>query len=152
VFFIGDEMPYDAVQRSHVTKLIGDKLESDIPTAQIFAELQEKFEVFFLFQAQGSYAAAQILPTWQKLLGERALVLEDPAAVCEFIAGVLGILEGGLDADEAQEDLLAQGADPNAVKVAGKALTRVSGSANSVVAKVDGNLPDVGGDTGSSRL
>lgn len=151
VFFIGDELPYDKVRRGHVRDLIGDELEADIPTEQIFRELQEKFEVFFLFQAQGSYRASDILPTWRKLLGERALVLDDPAAVCEFIAGLLGMLEGGLDLDEATDDLLAIGADPATVKAAGKALATVGGS-GSAAAKSDGTLPDSDTDTGSSRL
>jgi len=163
VFFIGDEMPYnmlpcgvftDSYSRSghSIESLIGDKLQADIPTAQIFAELQEKYEVFFLFQAQGSYQADQILPAWRELLGERALVLDDPSAVCEFIAGVLGMLEGGLSLDEAVDDLKAIGADPKAVKVAGKALARVNGGGT--VAKTSGNLPDLpdGGATGTTRL
>lgn len=152
VFFIGDEMPYDKIKKAHVESLIGDKLEDNIPTAQIFAELQEKFEVFFLFQAAGAYREQEILPAWRKLLGERALVLDDPAAVCEFIAGVLGMLEGGLDLDEATEDLLAIGADPNAVKIAGKALATVGAGNGSRIAKTDGNLPDVDNGTGTTRL
>jgi hypothetical protein len=152
VFIIGDEMPYDKIRKSQVAALIGDTLESDIPTKQVFAELQEKFDVFFLFQAQGSYRKEEILPSWRALLGERALVLDDPAAVCEFIAGLLGMLEGGLDLDEAKEDLLAIGADPNAVKVAGKALATIGGGSGTAVARPDGSLPDSGSDTGSSRL
>lgn len=153
VFFIGDEKPYDVVSKKSVRDLIGDQLEADISTADIFAELQEKFEVFFLFQAQGSYTAETVLPTWRKFLGERALVLDDPAAVCEFIAGVLGMLEGGLDLDEAEADLLAIGADPAAVRVAGKALATVgAGAGGGSVAKTSGTLPDVGGGSGTIRL
>lgn len=149
-FFIGDEMPYDMVQKKHVKSLIGDNLQADISTKQIFAELQQKFEVFFLFQAQGTYPESRILPAWRKLLGERALVLEDPSAVCEFIAGVLGMLEAGLDASEAQKDLLAIGADPKAVRAAGKALAAVRGNAG--IAKTQGTLPGRGGNKGTTRL
>jgi len=152
VIFIGDEMPYDIVRRTQVRDLIGDELESDIPTTQIFAELQEKFEVFFLFQKQGSYHPDEILPAWRKLLGERALVLDDPAAVCEFIAGMLAVFEGGLSADEAESDLLAIGADPKAAKAAGKTLAVVSGGARSAVAKSDGSLPDDDATGGTTRL
>ncbi len=152
VFFIGDELPYDVVRKRHVRDLIGDELEADIPTKHIFAELQEKFEVFFLFQAQGTYSERQILPTWRKLLGERALVLEDPAAVCEFIAGLLGVLEGGLDVDEAEADLLAIGADPAAVRIAGKALATVGAGAGGRVATTTGTLPGGQGGAGATRL
>ncbi len=160
VFFVGDEMPYDTVRRNYdgywgsahsVKSIIGDELAADIPTAQIFAELQQKYEVFFLFQARGSYSAGEILPAWRKLLGERALVLEDPAAVCEFIAGVLAMLERGMSADEAVDDLKSMGVDPRALAAAGKALAKVDGGGSVVRAK--GNLPDLpGGNTGTTRL
>lgn len=149
-FFIGDEMPYDKVRKGQVASLIGDSLEDDVSTAQIFTELQERYEVFFLFQAQGSYRESQVLPAWRKLLGERALVLDDPAAVCEFIAGVLGMLEGDLDLDEIEEDLLAVGS-ASTVKAATKALAVVGGG-RSAAAKVDGSLPDPGTSSGTSRI
>lgn len=142
-FFIGDEMPYDVVKKQQVANLIGDSLESDIPTKAIFDELQQRYEVFFLFQQQGSYRAEDILPPWRKLLGERALVLEDPAAVCEFIAGTLGMLEAGYDHDEIMDDLVAIGASASATKAAGKALAKVGGGRGPVV-KAIGSLPDLG--------
>lgn len=158
VFFIGDEMPYDTIRRDYgyygrghtLEALIGDELESDIPTEQIFEELKVKFEVFFLFQKQGSYDESQILPAWRKLLGERALVLDDPAAVCEAIAATLGMLEGGFDLDEVMDDLRAIGADIGSVKAAGKALATVGGA--SPVARASGDLPDAGNSSGTTRL
>lgn len=149
-FFIGDEMPHDMIKAHQVHELIGDVLEADVSTKQIFDELQERYEVFFLFQKQGSYEESYILPVWRSLLGERALVLDDPAAVCEFIAGVLGMLEAGLDQDDVIDDMLAIGADTGAVKAAGKALATVGGG-SSAVAKSEGSLPDLG-DDGATRL
>lgn len=158
--FIGDEMPYDTLRRKFdgqynysnhtLESLVGDTLEADLSTKQIFEELQEQYEVFFLFQAQGSYPAAKILPAWRELLGERALVLDDPSAVCEFIAGLLGMLEGGYDLDEIEDDLKAIGADATAIRAAGKALATVGGGSGGAVATTDGSLPDdfqSGGDT-----
>jgi hypothetical protein len=154
-FFIGDEMPYDIVKRVYsgyygqqhtLESLIGDRLEADIPTEQIFNELKEKFHVFFLFQKQGSYHEDEILPAWRKLLGEQVQVLEDPAAVCEFIASILAVLEGGVDLDEAEADMLALGMDPATVKAAkraaSKALATLAATAGSTaVARAEGNLP-----------
>lgn len=147
--FIGDEMPYDTIRRNYggyrghtLESLTGDTLQADVSTKQIFDELQERYEVFFLFQAQGSYAPEQILPAWRKLLGERALVLDDPAAVSEFIAGLLGMFESGLTDDEVEADLCEAGADRAAIKAATKALAAV-GAGGAVVAKGD-NLPGPG--------
>ncbi len=161
-FFIGDEMPYDAVRRNYgygyghahtLQSLTGDTLEEDVPTEVIFEELKEQYEVFFLFQKQGAYREEQILPAWKKLLGERALVLEDPAAVCEFIAGVLGMLEGGYDLDEIEDDLKAIGADASAIRAAGKALATVGGGGGGgIVASTDGTLPTNGTTGGTSRI
>lgn len=159
--FIGDEMPYDMVHRNYgrggygvdhtLESLIGDTLEADISTEQIFEELKEQYEVFFLFQKQGAYDEREILPSWKKLLGERALVLDDPTAVCEFVAGLLGLLEGGLDLEEIKEDLKAIGADASAIKAAGKALATVIGRGVGV-ATTDGVLPINNTTTGTTRL
>lgn len=148
-FFIGDELPYDMVRRNYASShslesLTGDTLEADIPTEQIFAELQERYEVFFLFQAQGSYSEAQILPKWRELLGERALVLDDPAAVCEFIAGLLGMMEADMDVDEVEADLTELGSDMKSIKAATKALAAAGVGGGGSVATTDDNLPSDG--------
>jgi hypothetical protein len=155
-FFIGDEMPYEAVRRDYgytghsVESLIGDKLETDIPTKQVFDELKEKFHVFFLFQKQGSYTEGQILPVWRELLGEHVRVLDDPAAVCETIAAILAMFEGGLTIEEALEDLASNGADAGAVKATGKALATLKAPVLAA-ATVSGELPE-STDGGAERL
>jgi len=131
--FIGDEMPYEAVRREYsqgwrdhtLRSLTGDMLEKDVPTPQVFDELREQYEVFFLFQKQGSYSEASVMPAWRALLGENAVVLDDPNTVCEFIAGLLAMREGGLGLDEVAEDLAEVGFDPAAVRAVSKTLAVV---------------------------
>lgn len=48
-FFIGDEGFYSKVDKNQVKEFIGDDLPSDIDSAKIFAELQEKYQVFFIY-------------------------------------------------------------------------------------------------------
>ena len=48
-FFIGDEQFYPQVNPQQVAKILGYPLPAAIPSAQIFQELQEKFQVFFIF-------------------------------------------------------------------------------------------------------
>ncbi len=48
-FFLGDEAPYPTVSKTLVDAIIGDKLKADLPTKQVFGELQEKFETFLIF-------------------------------------------------------------------------------------------------------
>jgi hypothetical protein len=130
--FIGDEKPYTVVRRSFgragltgqhtLESLTGDKLTEDIPTAKIFEELKEQYDVFFLFQRQGAYRAENVLPTWRQLIGENAVVLEDPNNVCEFIAGLLAMREGNLEIEDVVTELNKAGFDPSAVNSAAQTL------------------------------
>lgn len=161
LFFIGDERNYDRIRKQHIADIIGDAVESDVETRAIFAEVQEKYETFFLFAAQSpSYSADQILPEkagwggqigWKALLGERALVLEDADAVCEMIASTIALCEGIGDLDDVLDDLTSVGTDKQITSAVGKALAAV-GAGSSAVATADGDPPDLDGDSGADRL
>lgn len=49
VFFTGDEAPYPAVSRDFVKSIIGDDLDSNITSEEIFRELSAKFHPFLIF-------------------------------------------------------------------------------------------------------
>lgn len=111
-FIIGDEMPYDKIRVSQVKKIFGDnaKIEADIPLETIIAEVQERYELFFIFPKGGSYwNDSEVFPMWQKLLGERALRIEDSEAVAELIAATIGLCEGSTTAESLQSDLTSIG-------------------------------------------
>lgn len=48
-FFTSDEAPYPFVSAEEVKRIIGDDIGSDIPTPEIFAELQKRWRVFLLY-------------------------------------------------------------------------------------------------------
>src|SRR5262249_31339143 len=48
-FFVGDEGFYPKLDKSHVRRIIGDDVASDVDSAEVFRRLQEKFHVFLLF-------------------------------------------------------------------------------------------------------
>ncbi|MFO0548682.1 MAG: hypothetical protein U0271_09855 [Polyangiaceae bacterium] len=48
-FFVGDEGFYPEVSRAEVRRVIGDELEADLDSAEVFRRLKEKFHVFFLY-------------------------------------------------------------------------------------------------------
>lgn len=113
-FIIGDEMPYDVIRSSQVKKIFGDnaKIEADIPIGQIIREVQDRYELFFIFPKGGSYwDDSDVFPKWQKLLGERALRIEDSDAVAELIASTIGLCEGSITAANVQHDLVSAGTD-----------------------------------------
>lgn len=151
VFFIGDEQNYPKVSRSQVERVIGDVLEADISTADIFTELQEKWEVFYI-QPAGGYHGGQkdILDSWRDLLGQNVLPLDDPTAVCETIALQVGLCEGTIDLDEGIEDLRTAGADAKAIAAASRAVVPVGAGAAPATASDD--LPNVGGGGAVDRL
>ena len=48
-FFTSDEAPYPTVSKDEVARLIGDELDEDISTPEIFAELQARYQPFLLY-------------------------------------------------------------------------------------------------------
>ena len=150
VFIIGDERVYKTVDRHQVEELIGDNLPEGISTQEIFRELQERYEVFYLFATQGSYTPDEVLPEevgqpdclgWRPVLGQNALVLEDAEAVCEVIALNIGVMEGRIDLDEGAEDLREFGVNEATIGVATRALADVANSRAVAKAGTGGKLP-----------
>lgn len=147
-FLIGDERYYRNVPRSHIQTIIGDTVEADIDTEAIFRELEKRYHVYFI-AVESSYDFSYNLGkiddtiangTWRGLLGERAIPLEDPNAVCETIATTVGLLEGAVTLDDALDDLADVGADPKAIAATGRALAPIGAGAG-VVAAASGSLP-----------
>ena len=160
LFLIGDERAYQNVDRAQVERLIGDTLQENPTTRDIFEELAERWDVYFLFAQQGSYQTAMVLDpaasdgqasAWRDLLGQNAILLEDASAVCEVIALTVGIGEGAVDLDEALDDLREAGTDDRALEAAGKALATVGAGGTPALGEADGDL-DVGDDAGADRL
>ncbi|GAA2895113.1 hypothetical protein Acy02nite_39700 [Actinoplanes cyaneus] len=110
LFLIGDELPYRKVKPAEVKRVIGDDLAEAIPVESIVAELQRKFEVFFILPGAASYGGdREVLQTWRALLGQNVLELDDLDAVCETIALTVGLGEDTVDLDEGLDDLASYG-------------------------------------------
>jgi hypothetical protein len=126
MFIIGDEMAYPAVDRHEVQKLIGDRLQQDIPTQTIVRELQERYHVFYILPQGASYGGnASILGFWRKLLGQNVLELEDSEAVCEAIALTIGMTEGTIDLKAGAVDLQDFGVTDRTLQVVTNALASI---------------------------
>lgn len=50
-FVTGDEAPYPVVDKGEVKKVIGDTLAEDLPTAEVFAELQARYHTYLIYPA-----------------------------------------------------------------------------------------------------
>lgn len=146
LFIIGDERPYDAARRHHIENIIGDTIQSDIPTTELMAELQKKYDVYFIIPKMTSHwEDEEILRSWRALVGQNLLKLEDPSAVCELIASTIGLAEGVVDMAGIEHDL-KQITSTSAINSVSKALATVSRTGT--VAKV----PDSGAGSGIATL
>jgi hypothetical protein len=143
LFTIGDEKPYAVVRRQQVRDRIDDAIERDIPVERIVAEAQQSYEYFHIIPTNTSHGKnAEVQARWRELLGERVLLLEDEAAVCETIALAIGLCEGAID-DLAggADDLVLAGYAPAAATTAAMALARYAAVCGPVARLATGLLP-----------
>jgi hypothetical protein len=95
LFIVGDEMPYDFVDKSEVKQIIGDDLPQDISVEEILKELKLKYNVFWLFPGGSAHWNDTVVKKrLEKLLGQNVIMLPDPEQICTAIAGAIGVCEG----------------------------------------------------------
>lgn len=83
-FIIGDEQAYPEVAGTEVTKVLGGGIQSNIPTADILAEAQQKYEVYFV-SVNNNYRS-QNESYWKGLVGDDYyLTLDDPSEIVSLI-------------------------------------------------------------------
>jgi hypothetical protein len=143
LFTIGDEKPYASVTRAIAHDYIGDSMPRDLPLKKLLAELHERYEHFHIVPTNTSHGRDPAIQAhWRDLLGERVLMLDDEAAVCETIALTIGICEGTLD-DLAvgAADLVAAGCDRDTAATAAAALTPFAAARPPVARVAAGLLP-----------
>jgi len=98
LFLIGDEMPYRHVRRSLSAGVLGDRLQADLPVEAVVRELEEKYDTYFILpNLTAYYRDPRIYRCWTDLLGPKVLRLEDPEAISDLIASVIGVAEGAVD-------------------------------------------------------
>lgn len=143
LFTIGDENPYAVVSRQQVAQQIGDTLARDIPIETIIAEVQTRYEYFHIIPTHTSHGQnPAVQARWRALLGERVLLLDDEAAVCETIALAIGLCEGTIfDLGDGAADLIRAGYDRDAATVAATALTPYAATHLPVAPLAIGRLP-----------
>lgn len=144
IFIVGDEMAYPFVKRSEVLRhIVDDGLEADIPVAQIFRELQERYDVFFLLPKNASHGSdRQVLAFWRGLLGQNVLEIEDMGAFVETVALTIGLNEGATDSATGVGDLVDAGASKAMAEMAARATSHLTGRD---VVITGGGLPATGG-------
>jgi hypothetical protein len=135
-FFIGDERPWPKVHAEHIRKWFGVGEAQDIPTTQIFKELQELYHVYFILPL-GSSNGDRYKREWQDIIGaENVLVLSDPNACAELIAAQIGMCEGTVDMAGIRRDLTDLGSS-NALVRSVESAVNTSATGRAALAQTD---------------
>jgi (2Fe-2S) ferredoxin len=155
LFIIGDEMPYKKVKRAEVERIIGDKLQADIPVEELVQELEKKYHVFFIIpNMTNHYNDNAISDRWKELLNQNVIKLDDPAGIAELIAATVGVNEGKVDVDDLEDDLKEAGATKSISNAVSGALVPMTKGKNlSKKAKgTDIAVPDSGAASGVATV
>jgi hypothetical protein len=127
LFVIGDEIPYAKVKREEARAWIGDGLQSSVPVEDVIAELRRTYDVYHVLPKMTSnWDNPAVRQRWVELLGQNALRLEQPAAICQLIASTIGVAEGEVDLDGLVDDLREAGASAAAAQAVRKTLVDVA--------------------------
>jgi hypothetical protein len=126
LFVIGDEIPYAKVKGKEVEAIIGDGLQASIPVEQVVAELQRSYDVYHVLPKMTSnWNNPAVRRRWVELLGQNALRLEEPAAICELIASTIGVAEGKVNLEHLTDDLREAGSTAAVAQAVKKCLVEV---------------------------
>ncbi len=116
-FTMGDEMPWPTVTAAEVTRIFGVPAAEDESVESLLARATEQWDIFHLYAQDGSYPNdTNIKERWQRLLGERNIIVDDSNLVCEVIAGIVHMMENAYDADRVVSDIGLSGREATAVK------------------------------------
>ncbi|MET0862864.1 MAG: hypothetical protein ABWZ98_00885 [Nakamurella sp.] len=106
LFIVGDEMNKPVLTAGKLRQVLGEPARGPVDVAGLYREVQQRWDTYFILPNQSHYFTdRQVREHWRALLGERLLLLDDPAAVCELIALTIGIREGAIDLNDGLADL-----------------------------------------------
>jgi hypothetical protein len=127
LFMTGDELPYPALSKHIAEAVLGDRLDDDLKTEEIVAELQKTFIPFFVIPDQDRRKNCE--RRWRDLLGDHVLCMDGPEDVCYVTAGAVALNEGLVpDLDGLAKALRDTGVPHERLAAAMRALTPLAES------------------------
>jgi len=91
LFITGDEKPYPAVSHHQIGALVGERLDADIPIAEVIAAAAETCHVFFL--VPDAHRRARCEKVWRALLGDHVICMEQADDACVVAASIVALTE-----------------------------------------------------------
>lgn len=130
LFTIGDEKSWDSVDATRLKALMGYPQTDPITDAQVLAQAQRMYHVFHIHINETGYKDnPDIIGYWKKLLGERALILDQHMAVAELIASTVAVINGAsLDKVAAEFDDATANSVKNALMKVNTDVIRAGGN------------------------
>lgn len=134
LFTIGDEKNWDSVAAPRLKELMGYAQTDPITDAQVLAQAQRMYHVFHIHINETGYKDnPDVIGYWKKLLGERALILDQHMAVAELIASTVAVINGAnLDKVAAEFDDATAKSVKNALMLVSTDVTKAGGTSGVV--------------------
>lgn len=152
LFLITDEMAYDTVKASEISRIFGRNPGQDIPLQEIVAEARERYHVYAIIPLETDSGKDQKVHQFYRsyLDPQHVLLLENSDDVSETIALAIGLTERTIRLSEGLDHLKASGASEKTLS----ALSRVLSLLDSATVKGSGGLAnqDDGKQGGARRL
>ncbi|OJT19680.1 hypothetical protein BO221_35575 [Archangium sp. Cb G35] len=106
LFMTGDELPYPHLSKHIVEGIVGDRMDDDLKTEAIVAELQKTFVPFFVIPDLERRNKCE--RRWRDLLGDHVLCMESPQDICFVTAGAICLYEGLVKDVDGLSDVLRE--------------------------------------------
>lgn len=97
LFTVGDEPIGPGLKKSELIKFLDDGAEHDYSTAEVLEAAQRMYNCFHIVIKEGSHARSDlkgVLDTWQPLLGQHVIQLDDHTKLAETIVSAIQVAEG----------------------------------------------------------
>lgn len=97
LFTVGDEPIGPGLKRSEIEKFLEDGAERDYSTSELLGEAQRMYDCYHIVIKEGDHARGNlsgVLKTWQPLLGQHVIQLDDHTKLAETIVTTIEVAEG----------------------------------------------------------
>jgi len=104
LFTVGDEPILDGMTREQIARVLGINAPHSLSARKCLALAQQGYEVFHIVLRVGyaeHHGIDEVLATWQPLLAERVLILDDYTRIAELVVATLEVCRGATLSDVA---------------------------------------------------
>lgn len=101
IITMGDDCFPEYIRADEIERVFGDRVYENVDTRALLDEVSKRYEVFHLMLMQGG-SAGQVQPDrWRKLMGERAVIVDDYQRLPQVILSMLEYAGNKQDSENA---------------------------------------------------